>query len=89
LFLRKLRHPSRKFRIYSAHAIWLDREVSAGEGSRIHQLQDCSIDTIAATVSPEIGKYFLPVQMPFHRARLRGFEVLSMSDARARIGRAA
>ena len=33
----------------------------------------------------EVGKYFMSVQMPFHRARLRGYEVVSLDEMKRRL----
>lgn len=34
-----------------------------------------------------IGKYLMPVQMPFHRAKLRGYEVVAIREMKRRLAR--
>ena len=50
-----------------------------------HKMFALRLEVIRATGSFEAGRYFAFVQMPFHRARLKGFEVVTLEMLRKRL----
>jgi Holliday junction resolvase RusA-like endonuclease len=49
------------------------------------KMYDLRHEVIQATGSFEAGRYFAFVQMPFHRARLKGFEIVPVETLRQRL----